>query len=123
MSHLRHSPGLSAVWKLHPGRSSFTKMKSSILILLFRVTLCDFYTEFGIDKSADLREIKKAYKKLAIKLHPDKNVGDEQANEKFARINKIYEILKDEDLRKKYDLLGEEGLDDSGKKRGKQHVS
>ncbi|XP_076340321.1 dnaJ homolog subfamily C member 10-like [Tachypleus tridentatus] len=72
----------------------------------------DFYELLGIGKDADNREIRKAFKKLALKLHPDKNKDDPSAEEKFVQLNKAYEVLKDEETRKKYDLYGEEGLKD-----------
>ena len=69
----------------------------------------------GVSKNADNREIRKAFKKLALKYHPDKNSEDD-AHEKFLKINKAYETLKDEETRKKYDLFGEDGLDGSNSK-------
>ena len=84
------------------------------VLLLFLSTAClalaeDFYSLLGIERSANTREIRRAFKKLAIKLHPDKN-PDPDAHDKFLKINRAYEVLKDEDLRKKYDTYGEEGL-------------
>ena len=72
----------------------------------------DYYELLGVSKDADNRDIRKAFKKLALKLHPDKNSEDD-AHEKFLKINKAYEVLKDEQLRKKYDLHGEDGIDDN----------
>uniref|UniRef100_T1KBH9 DnaJ homolog subfamily C member 10 n=1 Tax=Tetranychus urticae TaxID=32264 RepID=T1KBH9_TETUR len=72
----------------------------------------DYYQLLGITKSADNREIRKAFKKLALIHHPDKNKDDPKANEMFVKINRAYEVLKDEETRKKYDLHGEEGLKD-----------
>jgi len=80
---------------------------SSLLVLAE-----DYYKLLGVSKDADNRDIRKAFKKLALKLHPDKNSA-EDAHEKFLNINKAYEVLKDEKLRKKYDLHGEDGIDDS----------
>ncbi|KAK3083050.1 hypothetical protein FSP39_012593 [Pinctada imbricata] len=87
------------------------------LLCLFSVSLIavieadqDFYTLLGIDKGASTKEIRKAFKKLAVTKHPDKNVDDPEAHEKFLKITRAYEVLKDEDLRKKYDEHGEEGL-------------
>lgn len=74
----------------------------------------DFYELLGISRDADDRTIRRAFKKLAIQLHPDKNQDDPSAHEKFVRINRAYEILKDEELRKKYDQFGEDGLKDGG---------
>ena len=75
----------------------------------------DFYKLLCVRKNADNREIRKAFKKLALKYHPDKNSEDD-AHEQFLKINRAYEILKDEETRKKYDLFGEDGLDGSNSK-------
>lgn len=66
----------------------------------------DYYTLLGISKTATADEIKKAYRKLAVKHHPDKNQGNKQAEEKFKAIGEAYEVLKDPVKRKKYDTLG-----------------
>lgn len=76
----------------------------------------DFYELLGVQRGASNKEIRKAFKKLAVTMHPDKNPDDSKAHERFLKINRAYEVLKDEDLRKKYDMHGEEGLsDDFGK--------
>ncbi|XP_067933321.1 dnaJ homolog subfamily C member 10-like [Watersipora subatra] len=75
----------------------------------------DFYKLLDVQRDADNREIRKAFKRLALKVHPDKNPDDPDAHEKFLRLNRAYEVLKDEDLRKKYDEFGEEGLKDDFK--------
>jgi curved DNA-binding protein len=67
----------------------------------------DYYKILGVDKSATPDQIKKAYRKLAVKYHPDKNEGDKAAEEKFKEINEAYEVLSDETKRKKYDQFGE----------------
>uniref|UniRef100_A0A9J8AIE3 DnaJ homolog subfamily C member 10 n=1 Tax=Cyprinus carpio carpio TaxID=630221 RepID=A0A9J8AIE3_CYPCA len=72
----------------------------------------DYYKLLGISKEAGTREIRQAFKKLALTMHPDKNPNDATAHEKFLKINRAYEVLKDEDLRKKYDKYGEKGLQD-----------
>ncbi|KAH9495740.1 DnaJ sub C member 10 [Bulinus truncatus] len=82
----------------------------------------DYYTLLGIDKGASVKEIRKAFKKLAITKHPDKNVDDPEAHDVFIKINRAYEVLKDEDLRKKYDQYGEEGLKDDFQ-RGRRYES
>merc|ERR1719210_4076 len=69
-----------------------------------------FYKLLEVDKNAGDSETKKAYRKLAVKHHPDKG-GDP---EKFKEITRAYEVLSDSDKRSKYDKYGEEGLDDSG---------
>lgn len=69
----------------------------------------DYYKILGVDKSADQKEIKKAYRKLAKKYHPDLNSGDKSAQEKFKDVNEAYEVLGDEQKRKKYDMFGSSG--------------
>ena len=67
----------------------------------------DYYKVLGVDKSATADSIKKAYRKLAVKYHPDKNPGDTAAEEKFKEANEAYEVLSDAEKRRKYDELGE----------------
>jgi curved DNA-binding protein len=67
----------------------------------------DYYKVLGVEKSATPEEIKKAYRKLAVKYHPDKNPGDKAAEEKFKEANEAYEVLSDAEKRKKYDQFGE----------------
>jgi curved DNA-binding protein len=67
----------------------------------------DYYKVLGVTKGAGADEIKKAYRKLAVKYHPDKNAGNKQAEEKFKEINEANEVLSDPAKRKKYDELGE----------------
>jgi len=66
----------------------------------------DYYQILGVDRKADEKEIKRAYRKLALKYHPDKNPGDKQAEEKFKELNEAYEVLGDAEKRAKYDQLG-----------------
>lgn len=66
----------------------------------------DYYKVLGVAKNATDDEIKKAYRKLAIKYHPDKNQGDKEAEAKFKEVAEAYEVLKDPDKRKKYDEMG-----------------
>lgn len=66
----------------------------------------DYYEVLGVDKNASADDIKKAYRKLAIKYHPDKNPGDKAAEEKFIEAAEAYEVLSDADKRAKYDQFG-----------------
>ena len=65
----------------------------------------DYYKILGVEKTASLAQIKKAYRKLALKYHPDKNEEKAKAKEKFLKIKEAYEVLKDPEKRKKYDDL------------------
>ncbi len=68
----------------------------------------DYYSVLGVSKDASQEEIKKAYRKLALKYHPDKNPGDKKAEERFKEIGEAFEVLKDPAKRKKYDQLGKD---------------
>ncbi|CAF3957073.1 unnamed protein product [Rotaria magnacalcarata] len=82
----------------------------------------DFYQLLGITKSATQRDIRRAFKRIALEKHPDKRTGDPNAHAEFLQINRAYEILRDDELRKKYDTYGEEGLKDDFN-RGNQYQS
>lgn len=70
----------------------------------------DFYSELGVPRSADADEIRKAYRKLAAELHPDKNQGKPEIEARFKRVNHAYHMLTDAKKRALYDEFGEEGL-------------
>ncbi|MGH0143777.1 UNVERIFIED_CONTAM: hypothetical protein FKN15_000933 [Acipenser sinensis] len=70
----------------------------------------DFYQILGVSRSASIKDIKKAYRKLAMQLHPDRNPDDPKAQDKFQDLGAAYEVLSDEEKRKQYDAYGEEGL-------------
>lgn len=74
----------------------------------------DYYEVLGVEKSATADDIKRAYRRLAIKYHPDKNQGDKEAESKFKECAEAYEVLSDADKRKQYDQFGHEGLRGSG---------
>ena len=69
----------------------------------------DFYAMLGVDKTANQGQIKHAYRKLAMKYHPDKNPGDQEAADKFKELSTAYSVLSDPNKRRQYDLHGEEG--------------
>ena len=70
----------------------------------------DYYDALGVKKTAAQDEIKKAYRKLAMKHHPDRNQGDKESEEKFKEASEAYEVLSDAEKRKTYDQFGHDGL-------------
>ena len=87
----------------------------------------DYYEVLGINRSADEKEIKRAYRKLAKKYHPDMNPGDKQAEQKFKEITEAYNVLSDQEKKKLYDQygfaafedgFGQGGFDQGGFKQG-----
>jgi len=74
----------------------------------------DYYKLLGVDRSASEEEIKKAYKKMALKWHPDRNAGSEAASKKFKEVSEAFEVLSDKQKRTIYDQFGEEGLKGGG---------
>ena len=74
----------------------------------------DYYEVLGVDKNASADEIKKAYRKLAVKYHPDKNPGDKEAEEKFKEAAEAYSVLSDADKKARYDQFGHAGVEGAG---------
>ena len=74
----------------------------------------DYYEVLGISKGASADEIKKAYRKMAIKYHPDKNPGDKEAEEKFKEAAEAYEVLSDDNKKARYDQYGHAGMGGNG---------
>nr|ACO14660.1 DnaJ homolog subfamily B member 11 precursor [Caligus clemensi] len=95
------------------------------LLVLFLSSLClivtaerDFYEILGVKRSANKNQIKKAYRKLAKEMHPDKNPDDPNANQRFQDLGAAYEALSDDESRKLYDRCGEECLKKDGGRGG-----
>ena len=74
----------------------------------------DYYEVLGVDKTASDDEIKRAFRKLAVKYHPDRNQGDKEAEAKFKEINEAYQILSDPEKKAKYDQFGSAAFDGTG---------
>jgi molecular chaperone DnaJ len=74
----------------------------------------DYYDVLGVRRDASADELKKAYRKLAMQYHPDKNPGDKSAEEKFKEVGEAYQVLSDENLRARYDRYGHEGIKSTG---------
>ncbi len=74
----------------------------------------DYYEVLGVERNADAETIKKAYRKAAIKYHPDKNPGDKEAEEKFKEAAEAYDVLSNEDKRARYDRFGHAGMNGAG---------
>jgi len=74
----------------------------------------DYYEVLGVDQGASAEDIKKAYRKLALKYHPDRNAGDKKAEDNFKEAAEAYEVLRDPEKRNIYDQFGHEGLQGTG---------
>ena len=70
----------------------------------------DYYKVLGVANEASAEDIKKAYRKLAVKYHPDKNPGNKEAEEKFKKMSEAYAVLSDVEKRKQYDNYGADGF-------------
>lgn len=75
----------------------------------------DYYEILGVKRDASNREIKKAFRDLSLKWHPDRNKDNPDASQRFIEISNAYEVLNDDDKRRKYDQFGEEGLKEGGR--------
>ena len=82
------------------------------------MTEIDYYELLEVSKSSDKSTIKKAYRQMAMKYHPDKNPGDNEAEERFKAINEAYQVLSDEEKRAIYDRHGKAGLEGHGQRGG-----
>jgi len=78
------------------------------------MTEFDYYEILEVTKDCSGAELKKAYRKLAMKFHPDRNPDDKEAEDKFKQINEAYEVLSDEEKRSTYDRYGKDGLNRQG---------
>src|SRR5881392_159432 len=78
----------------------------------------DFYETLGVSKSADAEELKRAYRKLAMQFHPDRNASDKTAEQKFKEISEAYDVLKDDQKRAAYDRFGHAAFENGGGPRG-----
>ncbi|WP_456431726.1 molecular chaperone DnaJ [Thermosulfuriphilus sp.] len=78
----------------------------------------DYYEILGVSRDASAEEIKKAYRRLALKYHPDRNPGDKEAEERFKEASEAYEVLSDPEKRAVYDRFGHQGLSGQGYKTG-----
>src|SRR4051812_29630235 len=84
--------------------------------------MADFYTVLEVQRNASEDEIKQAYRKLAMRYHPDRNNGSKEAEEKFKEITEAYDALRDPNKRAAYDRYGEAGLRGGGGGQGFHHV-
>ena len=81
----------------------------------------DYYEVLGINRSADKYTIKKAYRKMAKKYHPDSNAGNADAEEKFKEVTEAYNVLSDPEKKKLYDQFGHAAFEEGGRSAGYTH--
>ncbi|PWZ09986.1 DnaJ protein ERDJ3B [Zea mays] len=96
-----------------PGKGGAARFAAALFVLLnLAVAIAgkSYYDVLQVPKGASEDQIKRSYRKLALKYHPDKNPDNEEANKRFAEINNAYEVLTDQEKKKIYDRYGEEGL-------------
>ena len=106
MRATRAMAATSSAWKI----AVVVAVVSAILLAGEVRAAEDYYKTLGVSRSASAAQIKRAYRRLAVEYHPDKNQDDPDATSKFAKINNAYEALSDPEKRKLYDRYGEEGL-------------
>src|ERR1044071_4635285 len=78
----------------------------------------DYYETLGVARGCDAEELKKAYRKLAMQCHPDRNPGDHKAEQRFKEISEAYDVLKDDQKRAAYDRFGHAAFEQAGGGRG-----
>ena len=78
----------------------------------------DYYDTLGVSKGTSTADIKKAYRKMAMKYHPDQNPDNPQAEEKFKEVNEAWEVLQDDQKRSAYDQYGHSAFENGGGSRG-----
>src|SRR5260370_39254126 len=78
----------------------------------------DFYEILGVAKAADADELKRAYRKLAMQFHPDRNAGDQSAEQKFKAVSEAYDVLKDDQKRAAYDRFGHAAFENGSRGPG-----
>ena len=99
--------GLARLLQLYQGRESPRYKNRAIIQYTKEMPYIDYYKILGVDRNATADDIKKAYRKLARKLHPDLNPNDKEAQKKFQELNEANEVLSDPEKRAKYDKYGE----------------
>ena len=78
----------------------------------------DYYATLGVERDATAEELKKAYRKLAMQYHPDRNPGDAKSEAKFKELNEAYDVLKDDQKRAAYDRYGHAAFENGGMGNG-----